>query len=138
MPIPKTSENCLKPVSCNDFRGIAISSLLSKTFEKCLLEIFADYFDVADNQFGFKAGIGCSHAISSVRKVIDYYVKGKGTANLCAIDIRKAYDTVDHLKLFVKLMERNIPMCLLKLLENWLTSCFTLFVGGPYTPPSSG
>ena len=35
------------------FRGIAISSILSKVFEYCLLDRFKDYFVSADNQFGF-------------------------------------------------------------------------------------
>jgi hypothetical protein len=68
--IPKSSDSCLSPKTCNDFRGIAISSLLAKTFERCLIDIFSDYFEVADNQFGFKSGIGCSHAIYSARRVI--------------------------------------------------------------------
>jgi len=125
VPIPKGSDNCLKPKVCNDFRGIAISSLLAKTFERCLIECFSDYLGVSDNQFGFKTGVGCSHAIYSARRVIEFYNNGRGTANLCAIDIRKAYDSVDHLGLFVKLMERNVPLCLLRLLENWLPSCYT-------------
>jgi exonuclease III len=125
VPIPKSSDSCLRPKSYNDFRGIAISSLLAKTFERCLIDVFGEYFKVADNQFGFKAGIGCSHAIYSARRVIEFFNGGGGTANLCAIDIRKAYDSVDHLGLFIKLMERGVPLCLLRLLENWLTNCYT-------------
>jgi hypothetical protein len=125
VPIPKSIGSSLKNYTCNDFRGIAISGLISKLFEKCLVDIFGSYFQVGDNQFGFKRRIGCSHAIYSVRKVVDYYVSGNGTANLCAIDIRKAYDSVDHIGLFLKLISRRVPLCLLQLLEAWLPNCKT-------------
>ena len=59
---------------CDDFRGIAISSL-SKVFEYCLLDRFKDYFVSADNQFGFKKGVGCSFAIRTVRNIVDSYVR---------------------------------------------------------------
>ncbi len=125
VPIPKNTSGNLKSYTCNDYRGIAISNLIPKVFEKCLIVIFGDYFIVSDNQFGFKRGIGCSHAIHSVKKLVDHFVNGNGTANLCAIDISKAFDSVDHLGLFIKLMERRIPFCLLRLLEYWLPSCIT-------------
>ena len=125
VPIPKVSGGGLGSYSCNDFRGIAISSLLSKLFEKCLIEIFGSYFEVSENQFGFKRGFGCSHAINSVKRVVDFYVEGNGTACLSAIDIRKAYDSVDHTGLFIQLMNRRVPACLLRLLEAWLPKCST-------------
>ena len=125
VPIPKSSGVGLRNCVCNDFRGIAISSLLSKLFEKCLISIFNDYLTVSENQFGFKRGLGCSQAIHCVKRIVNYYVAGKGTANLCAIDIKKAYDSVDHTGLFIKLMNRNVPLCFLRLLESWLPNCLT-------------
>jgi hypothetical protein len=125
VPIPKVSGGGLRSYSCNDFRGIAISSLLSKLFEKCLMDVFGSFLTVSENQFGFKRGVGCSHAINSVKRVVDFYVEGNGTACLSAIDIRKAYDSVDHTGLFIQLMHRQIPICLLRLLEAWLPKCHT-------------
>ena len=53
VPLPKPKECFSKSLQCDDFRGIAISSMLSKVFEYCLLDRFKDYFVSADNQFGF-------------------------------------------------------------------------------------
>jgi len=39
--------------------------------------------------------------------------------NICAVDLSKAFDKMNHHGLFIKLMERNIPMNLLMLLEHW-------------------
>jgi len=51
-------------------------------------------------------------------------VKGS-TANLCAIDISKAFDRVNHFALLTKLMKRLIPVQLLHLLESWLLNCYS-------------
>ena len=46
-------------------------------------------------------------------------MKDGGTANLCSIDLSKAFDKVNHCALFMKLMHRHVPLCFLELLENW-------------------
>ena len=42
-----------KPIYINDFRGVSISSVISKIFEKCILNRFAVFFETHDSQFGF-------------------------------------------------------------------------------------
>ena len=54
-----------KSLTFNDFRGITISPVISKVFEHCILDRFSQFFVKSDNQFGFKRGLGCSHAIYS-------------------------------------------------------------------------
>ena len=49
--------------------------------------------------------------------------KNGNTANLCSIDLSSAFDKVNHHGLFLKLMKRRIPIELLIVLENWLSSC---------------
>ena len=58
----------------------------------------------------------------TVRAVIDRIVEGGDTVNICAIDVTKAFDKVNHSSLFMKLMKRFIPLELLQLLENWLSN----------------
>ena len=55
VPIPKPKDCRTKAMSCDDFRGIAISPVLSKVFEHCFLERFKSYFTSGNNQFGFCA-----------------------------------------------------------------------------------
>ena len=50
---------------------------------------------------------------------MDYYVKFGSTVNLCAIDISKAFDKMNHYKLFIKLMKKLVPINLLFALETW-------------------
>ena len=69
VPLPKLKDTCSKTLSCNDFRGIAISSVLSKVFEHSLLQCFGNFLKSNDNQFGFKKDHGCTHAIFTLRKL---------------------------------------------------------------------
>ena len=123
--LPKTSNTANKPLSVNDFRGISISPVVSKIFEKCILDRFAVFFKSHDSQFGFKKGMGCSHAIYSVKAVVDFYTNQGSTVNLCALDLKKAFDKMNHFGLYIKLMDRMIPNCLLSLIEHWFNKCAT-------------
>ena len=42
----------------------------------------------------------------------------RSAANICAIDLSKAFDKVNHHGFFLKLMAKRIPVELLALLEN--------------------
>lgn len=54
VPLPKVKNCRSKSMTFNDFRGIAISSIVSKVFEHCILDKFESYFLTDDNQFGLK------------------------------------------------------------------------------------
>jgi len=125
VPVIKPKEFHSKSLTCNDFRAIAISPILSKVFEHCILDRFNLFFQTSDNQFGFKKGVGCSFAIRAVRNIVDNYLNGRSTTNLCAIDLSKAFDKVNHHALFLKLIKRLIPKQLLNLLVSWLSGCYT-------------
>ena len=53
VPVPKIKDCLTKPMTCDDFRGIAISPLISKVFEYCILDRFEDFLFNSDAQFGF-------------------------------------------------------------------------------------
>ena len=115
------SSRSLKTVTLSDFRGISISPVVSKVFEHCVLERFGRFFCTIDNQFGFKKKSGCTHAIYSLKCVVDYYIRHGSTVNMCTLDLSKAFDKMNHYGLFVKLMRRHIPYNLLCLLEFWFS-----------------
>jgi len=52
---------------------------------------------------------------------VDYYVKSGSTVNLCFIDISKAFDKMNHYGLFIKLMQKLVPVNSLRVLEMWFT-----------------
>ena len=75
----------------------AASSRWSHRFHTLLL--------TGDNQFGFKKGIGCTHAINSCRNIVDHFVNSGSTVNICALDLSKAFDKVNHHALLSNLWE---------------------------------
>ena len=119
-----------KSISTDDFRGISISCVLSKVFEKCIIDRYGSLFKTSDNQFGFKANLGCSHAIYSVNSVINSFVSNHSTVNMCAMDLSKAFDKMSHHGLFLKLMDKMIPDKLLFVLEYWFSISYTCIRSG--------
>jgi hypothetical protein len=136
IPIPK-NENLKGAQSIDSFRGITLSPVLSKLFEHCILILFADYLLTSVYQFGFKAKLGCPDAVYTVRKVVEFYIHDNSTINLCFFDMAKGFDKVNHSMLLLKLMKRNIPVALIKLLECWYSNSvnrvrWDYFLSEPY------
>jgi len=43
--------------------------------------------------------------------------------NLCALEMSKAFDKLNHYALFIKLMDRNVPLVILNVLVYWYSMC---------------
>ena len=93
VPIPKIKDTRTKALTCDDFRGIAISPVISKVFEYYIVDRFSKFLSSSesDNQFGFKfkKSLSCSHAIYSTRLIVDSFAKAGNTANLCLLICQK-------------------------------------------------
>jgi len=76
----------------DDFRG--------SRFWALLIGLFSDILSSSDNQFGFRKE-HCTHAIQTVRNIVNQYIKAGYTANLCAI-LSKAFDKINLHALFIK------------------------------------
>jgi hypothetical protein len=116
----------------DNYRGITISTCFSKLFEMCLLKLYDGNFGTSDLQFGFKKKFGCKHAIYMLRTVIDYYNKRDSTVNIAFLDMSKAFDKVSFDVLFGKLMKRNVPGPLVRVLVNWYASNMSVVKWGSY------
>ena len=122
-PIPKPKEVYSKPFTCDDFRGIAISPVLAKLLNTVFLSdlhpssrhhlINSDSRKVLDVATLFAQFVG----------LILSTVLFKVTVTLCAIDLYKAFDRVNHYALFSKLMKQFVPGELLIIIERWLANC---------------
>jgi len=128
VPLLKGNKNYNKNLTVQDYRGISISPVVSKVFEHCILHRFNDFLTTADNQFIFKKSLSCLQAIYCVHNIVNHYVSNGSTVNLCALDITKAFDRMNHHGLFIKLMSRYIPVSLLEVLEYWFSICTTCVI----------
>ena len=79
-------------MKCDDFRNIAISPIISEVFEYCLVERFSDYLVCSDNQFGFKKGLSCNHAVYSTRRIVESIVS-EVTQLICVLWICPKHST---------------------------------------------
>ena len=96
-----------------------------KAFWKVYITAIQSFLSSSDSQFGFKPGLSCSHAIYSIRKVVDHYINGGSTVNTCIIYLSKSFDKMNHSTLFLKLIKRKIPINLLRIIEYWFRNSFT-------------
>ena len=102
------------------------SVLLSRKFlRNAFWTAIKDFLKHQIANLALKKVISCSHAIFSVKCVVDEFVNNGSTINLCCLDLRKAFDKMNHHGLFIKLMDRMLPVNLLATLEYWFSICFT-------------
>lgn len=123
VPIPKGSDTLNRLRSTKDFRGISISNIFSKLFESCLLNIFGNWLSTEDNQFGFKKGLGCSHAVFLANSFSANMIDGGDTVNILALDVAKAFPTVNRHALLLKLLKKRCPVAFVDLIGDWLSRC---------------
>ena len=112
----------LKPASDSDnYRLIAIANAFSKLFEHIILTKITSKLETTENQFGFKEGHGTEMCIYLLKDVINYYRSKHSPVFCCFLDARKAFDRVNHAILFEKMLQRAIPIWIVKLIAHWYT-----------------
>ena len=92
----------------------------------CILDSYGDYLLSSDLQFRFKKGTGCNHALYTVRSVVVHFTAAGSVVNLCALDMSKAFDKLNHYALWIKLMDRSVPLSFLHTLMHWYSLCFAV------------
>ena len=83
---------------------------LKLSFESVILNLCENVFIVDDLQFDFKRGVdGCSDAIFTLKTIVAHFNKRGSTVFLAALDIKKAFDSVNPWKLFKCLSDTGLP-----------------------------
>ena len=120
IPLVKDKKGDLSDV--NNYRPIALTTIISKLFELIILEKCSDYFYTSDHQFGFKKGHGTEECIFTMKQVIEYYTLNSSPVYLCFMDLSKAFDMVNHDELFSVLYNRGIHYFIVRILHKWYVS----------------
>ena len=116
-PIVKDSKGDINAVE--NYRGITLCGVLSHMFENALRLKFGHFLGSDDLQFGFKPKHSTSHAVFTLKTCIDYFTSRDSSVYVALLDYSKAFDTISHSGLFIKLMERNVPLCFLLVIVFW-------------------
>ena len=106
IPIPKGS-NKSKSTLKKNCRGIALSSLLSKIFDNCIISLQESCLLTDALQFAYKSKTSTVQCISTITEIINYYIKNSSNLYMCTLDCIKAFDRVSLVLLFTKLRERK-------------------------------
>ena len=103
----------------NMYRGITLSSALSKLFEYIVLELCGECLESDTLQYGFKKGSGCVDAVFTFRESVRYFTS-RGSKVFCvSLDANKAFDKVLHSGLYLKLLQKGMHVAFVKLLRYW-------------------
>ena len=105
--------------SSGNYRPITLGPLLLQVFEYLLLDKFGHYLETDDLQLGFKKSHSTSHAIFVLKECVNYYTMHGSNVIATFLDCSKAFDTVSHYGIFIKLMERQVPLCFLGIMMYW-------------------
>ena len=104
---------------CSNYRTIALISHASKVMLKILQARLQQYMnhELPDVQAGFRKGRGTRGQIANIRWIIEKAKEFQKNIHFCFINYAKAFDSVDHNKLWKILKEMGIPdhlICLLR------------------------
>ena len=107
------------PKECSNYRTIALISHASKVMLKILHARLQQYVnrELPDVQAGFRKGRGTRDQITNIRWIIEKAREFQKNIYFCFIDYVKAFNCVDHNKLWKILKEMGIPdhpICLLR------------------------
>jgi hypothetical protein len=106
-PIPKKGDLTIT----DNYRGISLTQVASKIYNRCLLNRIRPVIDAVlrPNQNGFRQGRSTSSHLLALRRIVEELKNHDMEAVLTFIDFRKAFDSVDRVKMFQILEAYGIP-----------------------------
>ena len=93
----------------NNYRSIAISSLIMKIFDLVIIAVFSEFLQLDDLQFSYQSDVSTSMCTWVAVETISYFLRNGNEVYTCLMDMSKAFDTVQHSQLFRKLLEQGMP-----------------------------
>ena len=117
--IPKSSRKSLN--SSDNYRGIALNSVIGKLFDWILLKSNYHVLQSSDLQFGFKSKHSTTQCTFIVNEVIQYYRNGNSPVHVMLLDASKAFDCVHYVKLYTLLLKKGLCPLVARLLVYMYT-----------------
>ncbi len=114
--IPK--DKCGDICNSDNYRGIALSSALSKLNDIIILMKYPEQLSTSEMQFAYKPKHGTSMCSLALKEVVKYYIHNGSDVYTSFIDASKAFDRVRHDKLFLELIARGLPAIVIRSLYD--------------------
>ena len=110
----------------DNYTAITIGPVIAKVMDEVILKLCQDNLCTDDLQFGFKQGLGCTNAVFLCRSTVDHFTHRGSNVYAATLDIKKAFDRVNHYKLFVSLLKVGVPLCIIAVLADWYSKMFVM------------
>ena len=112
--------------SLENYRPISILSPISKVFEAILGQKIRSYMKnnhlLNDDQNGFREGRSCHLALNTLVDYVKCNLDNKQHVIAIFLDLSKAFDTIDHEILLLKLEKYGFSKSALELMKNYLSN----------------
>ena len=113
------------PHTCNNYRGITLTSVLSKCLEVIILErlesLFSEQGFPHPSQTAYRRGLSCIDAIFSTQEVILKHIREGDTPYLCFFDLEKAFDSVEYHTLLSHIFKLGVNGKCWRIIREWYT-----------------
>ena len=110
----------------NNFRPISLLSIFDKIIEKLMHKRLYEFFEEHDIlyklQFGFRKKMSTNHSLMEITEEIKESIDNGKFGCGIFIDLKKAFDTVNHQILLTKLEHYGIRGAILKWFESYLSN----------------
>ena len=110
------------PNDPDNYRGIALINSLAKILTYLVTKRVTKFIEInnllPENQAGFREKRGCNDNIFVLNSIIQFQKLKKQKAYLIFVDFKKAFDSVNHQKLWIKLYNLGVTANLIKIVQN--------------------
>ena len=104
---------------CSDnYRALTIGTGLSKLLDVVIRNKQIDALKTSNLQFGFKTKSSTTMCTFAVLETVEYYKKNGSNVHALLLDASNAFDRVNYIKLFEKLLEKGMCPLTVRLLLN--------------------
>ena len=122
IPIFKNGDS----TNMSNYRPIALISNVAKIFEKILKEQLESFLEkqkiLSKNQYGFRASLSTTDAMYQLTSDVNESLSKSKKCLTVFLDLQKAFDTVNHQKLFTKCSNIGIRGFALSLFKSYLST----------------
>ena len=108
----------------NNYRPISLTSICAKLMESILKDSLTIFLNdtkfLSNSQYGFRSGRSCTTQLIEVMNDFSTHFENKETVDIIYFDFKKAFDTVPHNRLLLKLKQAGIDGNVLKWVTDFL------------------
>ena len=114
------------PLSIKSFRGITVSSVISKTFEFVLLERIVPFLEDSSRpqltQSAYRKNVSCVDSIFASHGAVRFFTAEGDHVYSSFYDLQCAFDTVEYCILLEELFNAGLKGKLWRIIKHWYTN----------------